>query len=113
MEESGATFVLITHLNNEEKHSEIYKSHGVVLGGAMYGDNVHGYHSYVLEETLVPEERVTTTVDFIVATVFDCQANKAIWSVSSKSVNLNHYLRADDELLENLYIEDMKRDNLL
>ena len=79
----------------------------------MWGDNIDGYHSYVVEETLVPEERVTSTVYFIVATVFAYKANKAIWSASSKSVNLNNYLRADDRLLENLYIEDMKSDNLL
>jgi len=61
----------------------------------------------------VPGNTLTRTVDFINATLFDCRTNKPIWSSSSKSVNLNHLLRADDEQLEDLYIKDMKRHQLL
>jgi hypothetical protein len=81
--------------------------------GGKEGDDVDGFHSFVIEKTLVPGKTLTRTEDFISATLFDIRTNKSIWSANSKSVNLNHLLRTDDEQLERLYIKDMKRDHLL
>jgi hypothetical protein len=66
-----------------------------------------------VEVTLEQGYTLTRTDDFIDVTLFDYQSDKPIWSVSSKSVNLNHFLRADDEQLENLYIKDLKHHHLL
>lgn len=111
--QSGAAYILITHLNNENKQTEIDKPHGIILGGGTEVGGAGGYHSFVVEKTLVLGNALTRTEDFISATLFDIQSNKAIWSASSKSVNLNHLLRTDDQQLENLYIKDMKRDRIL
>ena len=54
VQQSGATVVLITHLNHHEKQIENHESHGLILGGAMYGDHAAGYHSFVVEKTLEP-----------------------------------------------------------
>lgn len=111
--QSGSAYILITHLNNENKQTEIDTPHGIILGGGTEIGSAGDYHSFVVEKTLVPGNALTRTEDFITATLFDAQSNKAIWSASSKSVNLNHLLRKDDQQLENLYIKDMKRDHIL
>lgn len=113
LKQSGASVILITHLSKEKKHTDNIPPHGLILGGATYGNDVDGYHSFVVEETLSPGYSLTRTEDFIDVTLFDGQTQKPIWSASSKSVNLNNFLRADDEQLEKLYIEDMKRYHLL
>ncbi len=86
---SGADAVLVVHLNNEKKQIENFAPHGLMMGGVLYGDDLDGYHTFVVEKTLVPENTLTRTV------------------------NLNHLLRVDDEGLEKLYIKDMKRHHLL
>jgi hypothetical protein len=111
--QSGAAYILITHLNNENKQTEIDKSHGIILGGWTEAGGAGGYHSFIVEKTLVPGNTLTRTEDFIAASLFDIKNNKAIWSASSKSVNLNHLLRTDDQQLENLYIKEMKQDHIL
>lgn len=113
VKESGATAVLVTHLSNETKQTEIFAPHGVIMGGEMYGNDLEGYQGFVFERTLEPGDTKTRTVDFIDVTIFDSQTNKAIWSSRSKSINLNHLVRADDEQLENLFIQAMKHDHLL
>lgn len=113
VKDSGASTILITHLSNEKKMTEDIPPHGLILGGEMYGNGVDGYQSFVLEKTLEPGYILTRTDDFIDATLFDCQSNKPIWASKSKSVNLNHFLRTDDEQLDDLYIFDMKRNHLL
>lgn len=111
--ESGASYVLFTHLSGENKHVETDAPHGLILGGGAAGNSLEGYQSYVVELTLEQGYTLTRTDDFIDVTLFDCQSDKPIWSSSSKSVNLNHFLRADDEQLDNLYIRDMKQHHLL
>lgn len=113
VKESGAAAVLITHLSNEKSETENVAPHGLILGGAMSGNAVDGYHSYVVELTLEQGYTLNRTEDSIDATLFDGQTSKPIWSARSKSVNLNHFLRKDDEQLEMLYIRDMKRDHIL
>ena len=71
-------------------------------GDVLYGEELAGYHTFVVGRTLVPGNTLTRTVDFMNAALFDSQTNKPIWSSSSKSVNLNHHLRADGEQLEDL-----------
>jgi len=63
----------------------------------MYGEDLDGYHTFVVERTLVPGNTLTRTVDFMNAALIDSQTNQPIWSSSSKSFNLNHHLRADGE----------------
>ncbi len=113
VKESGATAVLVTHLSNETKQTEIFAPRGIILGGEMYGNDLNGYQGFFVEKNVVPEDIKTRTVDFIDVTIFDSQTKKAIWSSRSKSVNLNHLVRADDEQLESLFIQDLKRDHLL
>ncbi|MGW8193012.1 MAG: hypothetical protein ACWGOX_01990 [Desulforhopalus sp.] len=113
MKESGADIVLVTHLSNQTKQTEVFNPHGLILGGGVYGNDIDGYTEFELERTLVPGNTLTKTTDFIVATLFDSQTKKPIWSCRTKSVDLNNYLRADDEQLDDLYIEDMKRDHIL
>lgn len=113
VKESGATTVLLTHLIKENKDTEEVAPHGIILGGEMIDSGVYGYHSYVVGLTLEPGYSMSRTEDFLEASLFDCQTTKPIWSVSSKSVNLNHLLRVDDESLENIYIKDMKHNHLL
>jgi len=113
VKESGAAAILITHLSNEKKETENVAPHGLILGGAMYGDGAEGYQSYMVEVTLEQGYTLNRTEDFIDVTIFDGQTNKPIWSARSKSVNLNQLLRKDDVQLENLYISNMKRDRIL
>lgn len=113
MKESGADIVLVTHLSNQTKQTEVFNPHGLILGRGVYGNDIDGYTEFELERTLVPGNTLTKTTDFIVATLFDSQTKKPIWSCRTKSIDLNNYLRADDERLDNLYIEDMKRDHIL
>ena len=114
--ESGARFILISHLSDETTKDVVYAAEGVYLGGGMTiseDDGVDSYHSFVVEDTLVPQETVTTTTDYIVAILFDSMTGKPIWTADSKSVDLNNYLRKDDQKLERLFIDDMKKHNLL
>lgn len=113
VKQSGATTILFTHISDENKQTEIDKSHGIILGGGTEAGGAGGHQSFIVEKTLVPGNTLTRTEDFIAATLFDLQSNKAIWSASSKSVNLNNLLRSDDQQLEKLYINDMKRDHIL
>ena len=113
IEQSGASFVLFTHLSVEKKQVDTVAPHGLILGGEMAGNSLEGYQSYVVELTLEQGYTLTRTDDFIDATLFDYQSDKPVWSSSSKSVNLNHFLRADDEQLENLYIKDMIHHHIL
>jgi len=110
--ESGANAILITHLSNESTKTVDYAAHGIILGGMTFED-AGGYYSYMVEDTLIPEEEVTTTTDFLVATLFDNRTGKPIWSAHSKNVNLNNYLRRDDEKLETLFLKDMKKKHIL
>ncbi len=113
VKESGAAAILITHLSDEKKETENVAPHGLILGGAMYGNGAEGYQSYMVELTLEQGYTLNRTEDFIDVTIFDGQTGNPIWSASSKSVNLNQLLRKDDVQLENLYISDMKRDHIL
>jgi len=113
VEKSGASFVLFSHLSSEKKHVDTVAPHGLILGGGTVGNSLEGYQSYVVEVTLEQGYTLTRTDDFIDVTLFDCQTEKPVWSSSSKSVDLNHFLRADDEQLDNLYIKDMQLHHLL
>jgi hypothetical protein len=42
-QQSGASFVLLTHLSDEKKHTDTVNPHGLILGGAMYGNSLEGY----------------------------------------------------------------------
>ena len=110
--ESGATAILISHVSNETTKTVDYAAHGVILGGMTFG-SVQGYHSFVVEDTLIPEETVTKTTDYLTATLFDEKSGKPVWSAHSKNVDLNNYLRKDDEKLENIFIKDMKQHHIL
>ena len=113
MSQSGASFVLLTHLSDEKK--QVYKAapHGFILGGGTDGDGIEGYHSYMVGVTLELGNTKTKTEDYITATLFNFQSDKPIWSSTSKSVNLDRYLRADDEKLGDLLIKDLKGHHLL
>jgi len=113
VQQSGASFVLITHLSDERKQVYTADPHGLILGGATYENSIVGYQSYVLELTLEQGYTLTKTEDYIAATLFDCLSDKPIWSSKSKSVNLDRYLRAEDEQMDNLLIKDMKHHHLL
>lgn len=113
VKESEADAILITHVSSENKQTVKVAPHGLILGGGTYGNSFDGYHSYAVELTLEEGYTVNRTEEFIDASLFDSQHDKLIWSASSKSVNLNHFLRKDDEQLENLFIKDMKRDHIL
>lgn len=110
--ESGARAILVTHLNGEKITTENFAAEGVILGGGIYGNGVGGYHSYIIEDTFLPAETKSKTVDFITATLFDGKSDKPIWSGHSKDVNLSNMLRKDDEKIENLFITDMKKHHL-
>jgi hypothetical protein len=112
IKESKATTLLFTHLVKESKQTEEMAPHGLILGGAMIDGDLYGYQSYVVGLTLEPGYSMSRTEDFMQASLFDCQTQKPIWKVGSKSVNLNHFLRADDELLEEVYIKNMKQHHL-
>jgi len=114
--ESGAKFILITHLSKQTSKDTEYAAEGVDLGGGMMLGDVDGveeYHAYTVEDTFIPEETVTTTTDYMVATLFDSRTGKPVWSAHSKSVDLNNYLRKDDVKLETLFIQDMKAHHVL
>jgi len=113
VQQSGASFVLLTHLSGSEKQVYTVDPHGLILGGGTYGNSIEGYHSYVVELTLEQGDSLTRTEDYIDATLFDNQSDKPIWSSKSKSMNLNRYLRSDDEKLDNLFIKDLKQHHLL
>jgi len=111
--QSGASTILFTHLSSEKKETENLAPHGLILGGAMYGNDIEGYQSYMVGVTLEQGYTLNRTTDFIKVVLFDVETGKQIWAARSKSVNSNHLLRKDDEQLENLYIRDMKRDHIL
>ena len=113
MRQPGASFVLLTHLSEAQKQVYNADPHGLILGGGTYGDGIEGYHSYMVVVTFEQGYTKTKTEDYITATLFNYQFDKPIWSSTSKSVNLDRYLRADDEKLGDLLIKDLKGHHLL
>ncbi|MFV0436248.1 MAG: hypothetical protein ACK5PS_02485 [Desulfopila sp.] len=114
--ESGAEYILITHLRKMKARDEDYGAVGNIWGGGLMVDDADGvdsYHTFVVKSTVIPEETVTTTTDYLVATLFDSRTGKAIWSAHSKDVDLNNYLKKEDESVEEGFIRSMQKDHIL
>jgi uncharacterized membrane protein len=113
MQESGASALLITHLIDEKKASEELRPMEEGQINAVYWDKAHQYHRLVYNLSWDPELTVTSKVDLMMASLFDWNSGSCVWSARSKSTNLDAYLRKNDEQLEDLFINDMKRHQLL
>ncbi len=113
LEKSGATSLLITHIlsiSTQTYHDPPMEDY-VVYGG--YWDSYYGYHSYVHHQIWAAETTTQKRYERMEVTLFDATGDTALWSVRSKSVNLEDRLRRDDEELEKLFIEDLRKNHFL
>ncbi len=113
IEASGAKTVLITHFLGEETIKEELPPLGEIDYIFSYWDAIAGYQSVVGEYDVVEEQNVDKHIAVLEAVLFDVKSGKQIWAARSKSVNLDNYLRKDDTQLESLFIQDMKKHNLI
>ena len=110
---SGAGSILITHILSNTKSTYTVAPMVDYASYFTYWDSVYGYHSYVYEQTFAPAETIETRHERMAVTLFDAESGKAVWSAISESTNFEDRLRVDDEELERLFINDMKKKQLL
>ena len=110
---SGASFILFTHLLSEKHLSESLRplEQGRVYMSAW--DRIHGYHQAIYVYGWDEELTVDESVEYIETSLLDCSSGMQIWSARTRSHNLDDHLKKDDTQLEQLLIEDMKRNGLL
>jgi len=113
LEKSGATSLLITHVLSitTKTYHEPPMEDSVVYGG--YWDSYFGYHSYVHHQIWAAETTTQKRYERMEVTLFDVATNTLFWSARSQSINLEDRLRKDDEELERLFIEDLRKKHLL
>ena len=113
VQESGASFVLLSHFMGEKEETSNFKAEGVIYGGGMATDNLGDEYSYLVEDTFAPSLSETRTEDSIKVTLFDVTSKKPVWSGIAESTNYNPYYREQDLQLDNIYIKSMKTQNIL
>jgi hypothetical protein len=111
--ETGAGSILITHILSKTKSTYTVAPMVDYSSYFTYWDSYYGYHSYVYEQTFAPAETIETRHERMAVTLFDADGGKAVWSAISESVNFEDILRVDDEELERLFINDMRKKQLL
>jgi len=111
---TGADSILITHiLSNTKTTYTVAPMVDYASYYTTYWDSFYGYHSYVYEQTFAPAETIETRHERMAVTLFDAHGGKPVWSAISESVNFEDRLRLDDEELERLFINDMRKKQLL
>ena len=113
IQQSGAQAVLITHFLSKTTVKEELPPLGETIFVFGYWDSLAGYQSVVEEQDFVEEQNVDKHIDLMEAVLFDVKTGKRIWAARSKSVNLDNFLRKDDNQLESLFIQSLRKHNLL
>ncbi len=113
LQETGATSILITHVLSDTTNTYSVAPMDDYVAYFTYYDSAHGYHSYVYEQAFAPQETVERRDERMSVTLFSDGSNKPIWSAISDSVNLEDRLRVDDEQLEKLFINDLRKKKLI
>lgn len=111
--QTGANSVLITHVLSNTTKTYTVAPMVDNVSYFSYWNSAYGYHSYVYEQTFSPAETIEKRHERMSVTLFDAATNKPVWSAISDSVNFEERLRIDDEELERLFINDMKKKKLL
>lgn len=113
LKKTGATSVLITHILSDTSKTYTVAPLDDSISYFTYWDSPYRYHRYVYEQAFAPAETIEKRYERMAATLFGADTGKAIWSAISESVNFEDRLRVDDEQLEKLFINDMKKKKLL
>jgi hypothetical protein len=108
-----ANSFLITHILSNTKSTYNVAPMVDYTSYITYWDSIYGYHRYVYEQTFAPSETIETRHERLAVTLFDAVSGTAIWSAISESTNFEDRLRVDDEELERLFINDMRKKQLL
>ncbi|WP_028585903.1 hypothetical protein [Desulfogranum mediterraneum] len=109
---SGASVLLITHLLAEKSSEYQFPEKHYALGGGISWDSGYGYYSVIYSEVWGGTE-VDRTVDAMEASLFEVHSGQRIWSARARSVNLDRFVRRDDEQLEKRFIQDLREHRLL
>ena len=110
---TGASSILITHILSNTKSTYTVAPMIDYESYFTYWNSANEYHSYVYEQTFAPAETIETRHERMAVTLFDAGGDKPVWSAVSESVNFEDRLRVDDEELETLFINDMRKKKLL
>ncbi len=113
LEKSGATSVLITHVLSKTTKIINYPPVDEYVEYGGYWDSLHGYYSYIYEQAWLPGDTVEKKYERMEITLFDAGGGKPVWSARSESVDFEDMLRKDDEQLEKLFIDDLRKKKIL
>lgn len=104
---TGAMELLIIHLTNESTLSYQFPEKDYAWAGEVSWQAGYGYYSTIYADVWGGEKEVDKTVDLMEATLLDAEKGTRIWSARMRSVNLNKFVRANDEQLEERFLKDM------
>ena len=104
---AGARELLIIHLTNENSSSYQFPEKHYAWAGEVSWQSGYGYYSTIYADVW-GETEVDKTVDLMEATLLDAESGARIWSARMRSVNLNKFVRTNDEQLEERFLKDMK-----
>ena len=113
MQESGASFVMLSHFMGEKQDTVNFRAEGAILGGGMSVGSLGNEYSFIVEDIFAPGSSETRTQDSIKVTLFDSASEKAVWFGIAESTNYNPYYRVQDIQLDNVYIKSMEKQNIL
>ncbi|MBM9512949.1 hypothetical protein [Desulfogranum marinum] len=104
---TGAREVLIIHLTNESTSSYQFPEKDYAWAGAVSWQAGYGYYSTIYADVWADDREIDKTIDVMEATLLDAEKGTRIWSAKMHSVNLNKFVRTNDEQLEELFLKDM------
>ena len=113
VQESGASFVLLSHFIGEKQETINFKAEGVIWGGGVAFDRLGDEYSFIVGDIFQPSYSETRTKDYIKVTLFDSKSEKPVWFGIAESTNYNPYYRVQDIKLDNIYIKSMENQNIL
>ena len=104
----GARELLIIHLTNESTSSYLVPEKQYAWAGEVSWQAGYGYYSTIYADVWGDDKEIDKTVDLMEATLLDAKNGTRIWSARMRSVNLNKFVRTNDEQLEEHFLKDME-----
>jgi hypothetical protein len=111
--QSGAKSVLITSLLRKKTVKEKLPSLEDDEIVYAYWSKATGYMTDRVDEEFADSQDVSRHIYTMEAILFDGATGRRLWAARSRSINLNDFLRKDDNRLEELFVRDMQKHSLL
>ena len=107
-----ATSVLITHMISQKETESYQRSARLIGTNNYYGSTLYGYYPFIWS-SIAPAGSYTSTIKVMLETnLYDVKTERLLWSAHSESTDPVMTRKYYQELID-LFLDDLKKDNLL